>query len=257
MTLKPVLTLGLALSALALAAPVRYEMKSYIQNGGKTGPAYAWCDAPDRVLAVTQPAKADLTMPQPASLVTWLKGVKGNPNIDTMQLGPTDAGAGQVYTALTPPGMAVSDTPDSYIHSSNIENVQDPAYRMTHINEFRLDGQSYRCRYVPQAAFLGVTNKRTVIIWDNGKTATYATRNFDGTPGVSVTGGKPINFGSESGWGYQFTTKDGYTYTVTAGDDMRPASARTLALSVSKGGKTLQTEPFLAYSISRPAKEQP
>lgn len=252
MTLKSALTLGLTLSALALAAPQRYEMQSYVNVGGKTQPAYAWCDAPGRVLAVTQPANANLMTPQPASLITWLKGVQGPPNIDTMQLGPIDAGAGNLYTALTPPGVAVSDTPDSFIHSSNVENVNDPAYRMTHINEFRLGNQTFTCRYVPQAAFLGVTGKRTVVVWNNGGAATYATRNFDGTPGVSVPGGRHIR--STGGQDeYTWTTPDGYTYRVEVGS----GGGSGATLTVSRGGKTLGRENFLAYSVSRPATGQP
>lgn len=251
MTQKLALTFGLMLSALALAAPPRYEMRSYVNVGGKTQPAYAWCDAPGRVLAVTQPANSNLMTAQPASLITWLKGVQGNPNIDTWQLGPVDAGAGNLYTALTPPGVAVSDTPDSFIHSSNVENVNDPAYRMTHINEFRLDGKTYTCRYVPQAAFLGVTGKRTVVVWNTGRAATYATRNFDGTPGVSVPGGKHLR--SASGQDeYTWTTPDGYTYGLEVGSVSGGPGA---TLTVSRGGKTLGRESFLAYSVSLPIRQ--
>ncbi|GAA5512845.1 hypothetical protein Dcar01_01569 [Deinococcus carri] len=251
MKLKPVLTLGLALSALALAAPVRYEMKSYANIGGKWQPAFAWCDAPDRVIAVTQPAGADLSQPQPIKLRQVLK--RPAPNTDAFDyvaeylLGPGEGAAGSIYTAITFPDGTGQDG-QYFIHTSNVENVQDPAYRMTHVNEFRTPEGAFRCRYQPQAVFMGATNKRTVIVWDNGKTATYATRNFDGTPGVYVTGGKWT--ADEHGKEYRFTSSDGYVYVVNAS----PFSAQ---VQVKKGDKVLLTEPFLAYSISQPAKEQP
>ncbi|ABF43848.1 hypothetical protein Dgeo_2414 (plasmid) [Deinococcus geothermalis DSM 11300] len=252
---KPVLTLGLALSALALAAPQRYEMRSYVNTGGKVQPAFAWCDAPDRVIAVTQPRNADLSRPQPVKLRQVLK--RPAPNTDAFdyvaeyRLGPSDAGAGQLYTAITFPD-GTGDNQRYFIHTSNIENVIDPAYRMTHVNEFRTPEGAFRCRYVPQAAFLGATAKRSVIVWDNGKTATYATRNFDGTPGVYVTSGRRI--ASAELTAYEFTTRDGYRYRV----EIRPPTAGGMgSLSVFRGSLALQTEPFLAYSISEPVQEQP
>lgn len=177
------ISLGLALSALALAAPQGYEMQSYVNIGGKVQSAFAWCDAPDRVIGVTQPARNDPTTPQPIKLRQVLK--RPAPNTDAFddvaeyRLGPSDPGAGQVYTAITFPESGGR----YFIHTSNVENVNDPAYRMTRVNEFRTPEGSFRCRYQAQAVFMGTTSKRTVIVWDNGKTVTYATRNFDGTPG--------------------------------------------------------------------------
>lgn len=243
----------LVLSAgFALAAPQQYEVRSYVNLGVKVQPAFAWCDAPGRVLAVTQPAKPPTT-PQPASLVTWLKGARGSPDINPVQLGPSDVGAGNVYTALTPPGAAVPATPSSYVHTSNVENVNDPAYRMTRVNEFRLDGHSHRCRYQPQAVFMGVTTRRTVIVWDNGQTATYATRNFDGTPGVYVTGGLK-NGSVKGGSTYDFSTGDGFKYRVV---EHSQGSNSGAFLTVTKAASLKGIESFLAYSVSLPVKVGP
>lgn len=245
--------LGLALSALALAAPQRYEMRSYVNTGGKMQPAFAWCDAPGRVLAVTRPAKAELITPQPVTLLQWPKPNSGQPQKAQYQLGPSEGAAGTVYTTLTPPGQTPNRADATFFVSiSNIENVVDPHYRMTHVNEFRTPEGAFRCRYVPQAAFLGATAKRSVIVWDNGKTATYATRNFDGTPGVYVTSGRRI--ASAELTAYEFKTRDGYRYRV----EIRPPTAGGMgSLSVFRGSLALQTEPFLAYSSSEPVQEQP
>ncbi|WP_272976828.1 hypothetical protein [Deinococcus geothermalis] len=254
MRLNSVLTLALVLSGSAIAAPQRYEMRSYVNTGGKMQPAFAWCDAPGRVLAVTQPRNADLSRPQPVKLRQVLK--RPAPNTDAFdyvaeyRLGPSDAGAGQLYTAITFPD-GTGDNQRYFIHTSNIENVIDPAYRMTHVNEFRTPEGSFRCRYVPQAAFMGATNKRTVIVWDNGKTATYATRNFDGTPGVYVTGGRKIS--NEELTAYEFKTRDGYRYRI---EIVTPEYGGASSVQVYKGSQPVHDELMLAYSISRPAGQK-
>ena len=232
------------LAAPATAGAAGYEMKSYVTVGGKTREAFAWCDAPNRVFAVPQ-VKGDLTKPQPASLVTWPKTVRGGPNIDTIQLGAGDGAAGSVYYPLGAPGQKTNVT--DYVRLSNVENVLDPAYRMSRVSAFKVANKEYACRYVPQAAFLGVTNKRTVIVWDNGKTATYATRNFDGTPGVYVKGGT-VSY-DELGPEYTFKTQSGYVYNVKY-------HQFAAFVEVKRTGKTLSTEPFLAYSVSLPGEKK-
>lgn len=235
---KILLLLGLVTLSSAVAAPA-YEMKSYAALNGKIQPVFAWCDSPSRVLALTAVSTAK------TPLYHWAKGKSGlgSLSVSTVRVGAADAGAGQVYYPLNV--VAGSRNGQSgFLHTSNIENVQDPAYRMTHINEFKLGNDIYTCRYVPQAAFMGVTAKRTVIIWDTGDVITYATRNFDGSAGVYVTDGKSSS--DELGKEYSFETKDGYTYTLYA-------SPTAAFLTVSKGGKVLSTEKFVAYSLSLPA----
>jgi hypothetical protein len=243
---RSVLLTALALAGLALAAPQRYEMKSYVQIGGKVRPAFAWCDAPETVIALTTPQSGQ------ATLAVRDKGQSNllPPNTFPATVGDPDPGAGQIYFPLTWKNGA--STVKGSLHTSNIKNVQDPAYRMTHINEFRLSDIQHRCRFVPQAAFMGATNKRTVIVWDNGKTATYATRNFDGTPGVSVTGGRKT--ANEELTAYEFETRDGYRYRV---EIMTQEYGGTGSIYVSEGRQQPLQEPFLAYSISLPLKEQP
>lgn len=251
---KSLLTLGLALPGLALAAPQRYEMRSYMQIDGKVQPAFAWCDAPDRVLAVTRPMDA-LSQPQPIKLARWLKRPQPESDAATLTalylLGPSEGAAGSVYTRLSFPDGSGANS-NFYIRASNVENVLDPAYRMTRVNEFRTPESTFPCRYQPQAVFMGATVKRTVIVWDNGKTATCATRNFDGTPGVYVTGGRKRQ--QEETTIYEFKTVNDFTYQLKID---APERSRHAELAVLRQGQVGQTESFLAYSISLPVKEQP
>lgn len=240
---RSVVLTALALAGLALAAPQRYEMKSYVNVGGKVQPALAWCDAPETVIALTTPQSGQ------ATLAVWDKGQSNllPPNTFPATVGDPDPGAGQTYLPLTWKNGAA--TVKGLLHSSNVENVQDPAYRMTHINEFRLSDLQHRCRYQPQAAFMGATSKRTVIVWESGKTATYATRNFDGTPGVYVTGGRKI--ANEELTAYEFLTRDNYRYRV---EIVAQDYGGTGSISVFKGRQQLLQEPLRAYSVSLPQR---
>lgn len=245
---------ALALAGAALAAPPRSEMLSFMNVEGKVGavqPAFAWCDAPDRVLAVTQPANDPRTTAQPVTLHRWLK--RPQPESDAGKLtapyllGPSEGAAGSVFTRLSFPDGSGANT-NFFIRTSNVDNVLDPACRLTRVNEFRTPEGSFRCRYQPQAVFMGATAKRTVIVWDNGRTATYATRNFDGAPGVYVTGGK-VSY-DDLGPEYIFNGADGHSYRVNYHEYSAFVQTR-------RAGKTLRTEPFLAYSYNQPVQEQP
>ena len=257
---KMLMTALLSLSVGALASgpkawPVppapqtgQYLMTSSMGNGQSLS---AWCDVPNRVLALMPYAVVSNTTFSGGELYEWPKTAAGLGRIraSAFEWSGHDAGAGQVYQSfklLDGPRKGQSGA----VHTSNIENVQDPAYRMTKTGEFKLGNEVYKCRYVKDAAFIGVTAKRTVIIWDNGKTATYATRNFDGSAGIYVTGGKisrPVNGKTHS----EFASSGGYAYRVSNSVRSSPAG---LALHVFRDNKAISEEPFLAYSVSIPKK---
>ncbi|WP_420595469.1 hypothetical protein [Deinococcus sp.] len=219
----------LAVSSLASARG--YEMKSYLNLNGLR-PAAFWCDAPGRVLAVTQPETMADTA-QPVKLVQW---TGSQASVQNYQLGPAEAGAGNVYTALTPADQQVSQSPKYYVHSSNVENVNDPAYRMTNVSEFKLPAGNFKCLYKPNAAFIGATARHSITVWEYQGKVTYSSSNRTGQGGVYLTGGK--HTGDEYRW-----TKNGYTYALNLGD---PGAS----LSVLRGGKLLSQEAFEAYSVS-------
>jgi hypothetical protein len=231
--------MGLALLGAASAAG--YQESSYANTGqGGWKPVAAWCDASARVLAVTAPSGQGTV--QPTTLLQW---TGGNLSAQAWQYGPSEGAAGSIYTALTPAGGKVGGSPNFYVHTSNVENVTDPAYRLTHVVEFKVPAGTFRCRYVPQAAVLAATAKHSVVVWEQGGKVTYASRNRDGTAGVQLTGG--IHTRGAGGDGYRWQ-KGGYTYTLRLGGEATPGGS----LSVSRGGRTLSTEALLAYSVSVP-----
>lgn len=235
--MKSLMMTVMALAGTASAAG--YQELSYA-NSGHWQPAAAWCDTPGRVLAVTAPSGQGAV--QPTTLLQW---TGGKLSTQAWQYGPGEGAAGSVYTALTPASQQVSDTPNYYVHTSNVENVSDPAYRLTHVVEFKVPAGTFRCRYVPQAAVLAATAKHSVVVWEQGGKVTYASRNRDGTAGVQLTGG--MHTRGTGGDQYQWQ-KNGYTYTLRLGGAATPGGT----LDVSRGGRTLKTEPLLAYSVSVP-----
>lgn len=242
---------GLVLAGTASATP--YAVQSYVKVGQTTRPAFAWCDAKDRILAVTAPAPA-LSGPddvREVNLLRWLKS-KPEPSNFRYKLGPMEGAAGSTYVGLIPAGFkATRDLASQYfIHISNVESPAGMGYRMQRVVRFKLPLGEYACRYVPNAAFVGATSKRTVIVWDEGDTITYTTRNFSGAPGVYVTGGhKTVSV--KGGNVYEFKTEDGYRYRVWV-DNLGPGTGSRV--EILRNAKTISTETFLAYSVSRPAQ---
>ncbi len=233
--MKRTLLLALVLAGSA-QAQAQWQESSYANVGGWQ-PVQSWCDTPGRVLAVTAPANSG----DAVKLAQW---VGGKINIQNWQLGRPDPGAGQIYTPLTPAGQTPSQTPRYFIHSSNIENTTDPAYRMTHINEYVVPAGRFQCRYVPQATVLAATARHTVIVWESGGKVTYASRNRDGTPGLQLTGGTHTR--TNGGRERYVWNNAGYQYVLEVGQSAGPGGS----LSVLKGAKTLSREELLAYSIS-------
>lgn len=233
----------LALTALgaALSASARFVEQSSLRVGTTTTPLKAWCDAPQGVVALGDfqaGAASGVT-----SLTVWPKtrGL-GSAQAAQVRWGPSDAGAGNVYWPLTVLDGARKGQA-GVLHTSNVENVQDPAYRLTRVVEFRVPAGTFRCRYVPQAAVLAATAKHSVVVWEQGGKVTYASRNRDGTAGVQLTGGTHTR--AAGGDEYQWR-RGGYTYALEVGRD----GAAGGRLSVSRGGRLLSREALLAYSVS-------
>lgn len=225
------------------------QMNSYMLVGKKTIPAFAWCDAPDRVLAVTAPPSS-LSGPQdvqPVTLLRWLKNKPQQAGSFNYKLGPTEGATGSSFYGLVPAGFKATPELSSkyFVQLSNVQ--QPPEYRMRRVVQFKTMQGGNTCRYVPNAAFMGVTAKRTVIVWDEGDVITYATRNFGGGPGAFVTGGRKQRT-QEGGTFYTFATEDGYSYRLTVDEYGSAGGAR---LDVQRNGKRVLKEPFLAYSVSQ------
>lgn len=231
---------GLTLATSAQATH-QYSMQSYLNSPvAPRGwqPAAFWCDAGQRVLALTRPEKG-AALAGPVLLLEW-KGIHFTRQ--RYRLGRSDAGAGNVFNTIAPAGVQ----PDSdglfkyYIHTSNVENTQDPAYLMSRVVEFVLPGGAYACRFESRARFMGATSRHGISILEDGKGLRYVSVNRNGSVGLSLVGGKRIvdAAGDEYRW-----ENAGYVYVLRVG---RPDAH----LDVLRGHQVVQSETFLAYSVS-------
>ena len=156
------------------------------------------------------------------------------------QYGPSDAGAGNLYTALTPAGQPVSDHHTSYVHTSNVENTNDTAYRMDHTIKFVLSTGTYTCAYQAQAEFMGATARHGITVLETGSTVRYVSSNRDGSVGLNLAGGThTVIAGSDD----YFWKNNGYSYALHVG---RPGAT----LTVRRGSAVMSRETFQAYSVS-------
>ncbi len=237
MSLKRVcLATALLLASVPLASAAGFTEASFAQVGADVWkPVRFWCDAPGRVLALSGTGAGAGTLTQ------WVGAARSQVAVT---VGADNAGAGQVYTPLTFAGNS-APAPGFFVHSSNVETVQDPAYRLTHVSEFRVPAGSFACRYVPQAAVLAATARHSVIVWDSGGKVTYASRNRDGMPGVTITGGTRTTRDGRAEYRWN---RGGYGYVLTVG----PAGRAGGELRVERAGRTLSREALLAYSVSTP-----
>ena len=87
-----------------------------------------------------------------------------------------------------------------------------------------------------------------MVVFEAGGRVTYTSRNRDGTPGVTLTGGAHTRV---SGREVYTWSRRGYTYTLSVGN---PQAGGTPGgrLSVARGGTALNSWPLLAYTLSTP-----
>lgn len=226
---------ALLLSFLPVASGAGFTEASFAQVGaGGWQPVRFWCDTPGWVLALSGAGAG------PGTLTQWVGGVRSQVAVT---VGADDAGAGQVYTPLTFAGRS-APAPGFFVHSSNVQNVQDPSYRLTRVSGFRVPAGSFDCRYVPQAAVVAATARHSVTVWEAGGKVTYASRNRDGTPGVQLTGGAHVTGGERDEYRWN---RGGYGYVLVVGTARAPGGE----LRVERAGRVLSREPLLAYSVSR------
>lgn len=225
------LAAALLLSFLPVASGAGFTEASFAQVGaGAWQPVRFWCDTPGRVLALSGTG----------TLTQWVGGARSQVPVT---VGADDAGAGQVYTPLTFAGSS-APAPGFFVHSSNVQNVQDPAYRLTRVNEFRVPAGSFNCRYVPQAAVVAATARHSVTVWESGGRVTYASRNRDGTPGVQLTGGTHVAGRERDEYRWN---RGGYRYVLVVGTARAPGGE----LRVERTGRVVSRQPLLAYTVSR------
>ena len=157
-------------------------------------------------------------------------------------IGEGDPGAGQIYYPLTGAVKGV-------VHAFN-PGMVDSATTPT-VASLDVGGAQTTCRWAEGTVLLAVTPKRTVQI-----TATAPGYRYEAfapsnggpipanSPTVSVDGGGMT--GDYVTQTYSFS-RSGYTYRIVVGG---PQGKPSGTLSVLQGGKTVLSEPLLAYTLN-------
>lgn len=175
----------------------------------------------------------------------------------SVRLGTAHAGAGSVWRELTAPGGGVIGA----VRSINPGMLGDAAATtLPTLASMRIGTTETRCRWLPRARVLMVTEQRSAIITaDAGDRYTY--RSFDhdrpgavsdagergasSTPTAEVGGGRLVQATAEIEI-YEFAAPP-WTYRITASSD---AAAPGATLSVLRNGRLVSTAAARAYVMA-------
>lgn len=190
-------------------------------------------------------------------LTTYSKTRPGEYEYRLYRVGGADVGAGQIHYPLlpTPSGGA----PYS-VGSFNPGALEHPEQAITP-NIVTLDSAltGGDCRWTLNTRLLGFSARRSVTVTaDPAGTLTYQSFNFadptrkihpDGVQrssvaSLSITGGSRMLSNTQESFVFQ---NAGYTYTLRVARQGQPAGA---TLSVSRGGKLVQTEVLTGYTYA-------
>lgn len=244
------------LALLPIGSPIMgatdgYQLRSYVQTETSALPAFAWCEAKDKILALTQPQQA-LTTPRPTTLYSWSKSQLGQPTTQNMQL--DRASQNKSSNQVTHKLLSKSTSGVLAFGKSKKEGA-----RMPKIDNFQLGKSQNSCRHAFNAAFMGASNKHTVIVWDGNCDfsglvckATLATRSYKGNNNLLLDNGQMgyRNIQLNKGKVTSFTL----TYTFESDSDglfrLLEITDKGSTLTTRKAGQVLSRERFLAYSVS-------
>ncbi len=255
--LSALLTTALAAAPTLPQAPGG-SSSSFVLRSGQPDLAWTICDAVNQpqVIVVGQPDAAGRT-----EVTTFSKAAAGAYSYQAFVLGQADPGAGQVYYSLTPRTGDAKAQPGN-VHAVNPGMLDQPRQILTPpVTSVQLPGQAAaQCRWVPGLRALGFTARRSFTITQdaNGR-LTYQSFDDSAAPGVrvvqrggvgatttpsqTVTGGHARSTAGATTFTF---TNDGFTYTVRLGN------SGDGSLSVSRGGRTVQTERLNGYTLAVP-----
>jgi hypothetical protein len=219
---------------------------AWVTLDGRTVPARHLCDGLDRpqVIVVLSPNAQGQT-----SVALFRKVGFGSPEVQSYVLGPPDPGAGQIHYPLMDSGRRAGS-----LHTFSPAALTDPAgATIPTLTTVTLADQATRCRWVPNARFLGFTAKRSVLVTRTASGAlAYTTFDFKTASQASLiqsgavqTTNASLNVengaAGESAAPQQLTfSKEDYGYQIRIGSS-------SADLVVSLGGAAIQTEPFVGW----------
>lgn len=248
----------LALAGLPLGAaqdtPPAAASRTYFQLDGTYRPGWFVCDGLDApaVYAVGQPDANGRAL-----VATFSKARPGEYSYRAYMVGRADPGAGNVVYPLT----ARDGRPGTGgLRAFNPGVLAQPERALTPtFTSVTLNGAAVSCRWLLGTRLLGYSSRRSVLVTEApGGGLTYESFDFktaaplvesaeaqqSTVPSLRVSGGVRRLLGE----GELFTFENaGYTYTVRVA---RAGGAPGASLTVSRGGRVLQTERLTGYTYA-------
>lgn len=231
----------LATAPAAAADPFANGALSFQQTAGHWSPAWFLCDATDRrmIAIVGRPDRRGV------ATIRNLTKPGLTETAERLRVGRADPGAGQIYFPLTTP----DGRPAGALHAVNPGMYPPPAPALPSFTSIDGPAAPMRCRFDPAARLAVVTRLRTVVVSADARgrlryTACAHAAAPGSAPTISLPGGtRRLANGQDR---YSFANR-GFAYRIMASrNPARPGAV----LTVTQHGRTIQTEPALAYSIA-------
>lgn len=212
-------------------------------------PGWFLCDAVDAsVAALVGKVRAD-----GYSAITLVPRGTQRPVTRRYRIGAGDAGMSQVHYPLSLNGRPAGD-----LHFVQPAVLADPgSARTPTFSAVTIAGRTLGCRWVANTLFLGLNARRSFLVTQEGRKIVY--RSFDTAARGAVVEGQGFGRSNRAtltiGNGVRDRVGDvtrfrfanrGFTYTILA-----PAGGAARVV-VAKGGRTLQTETLLGYTLAAP-----
>ena len=193
-----------------------------------------------------------------ASVITLLDRRTGRFDTQTYQVGPGDAGAGQVHWSLSQNGKEVGN-----VHGVNPGMLGDGHAATTPtIMGVQIGAMSIDCRWLQHTRFIGVDSRRSVTVVETPQGLVYQSFDFskrgpvvrgDGgeqssRPTLRITGGSEI-VGTRGGFRF---ANAGYVYMI-----QRPRANEPATVVVTKDGRVIHSEALVGFTYAPPSGVAP
>ena len=190
-------------------------------------------------------------------LSVYSKAKAGVYTFRTYRVGRAEPGAGQINYALSTSGAVPAQGAAPY-HVGAFNSEGTPGAITPGVVTLDSAEASGQCRWVIDTRLLGFSSRRSFLVTETQGQLTYQTfdnsapvrvTNPDGVqrstvPSLKIVGGSRTMTSTQEIFTFQ---NAGYTYAVRVARQGRPAGA---SVSVSRGGKVVQTEPLTGYTYA-------
>jgi hypothetical protein len=182
------------------------------------------------------------------SILTILDRRTGRFDTRPYQVGRADAGAGQIYWALSRDGKAVGN-----VHGVNPGMIDDGGASVPPITSMAVDGKQLECRFISHTRFIGLDSRRSVVVTQEPGGLVYQSFDFarrgkvvnpDGVQRSNVPTLR-LAGGTQAGSGDMRFASKGYVYFVSARAGLGPGN-----VTVQRDGKTVGVDRLVGFTYA-------